>query len=65
MIPTEVNWKGVLDELNQIGIPDGKVELICNFTPGYIAQIRCGNIACLGWKNGAKLLNLLDEEMRK
>ena len=65
MIPEDVNWLGVLDELNRLGLKDGKIELLCDFTAGYIAQIRCGNTKKLGYEKGARLMNLLDEEMKR
>ena len=64
MIPEEVCWIGVLNELNRLGLIDGKIESICDLTKGYVAQIRCGNVKRLGYDKGAKLINLLDEEMK-
>ena len=65
MIPESVNWIAVLDELNRLGLKDGKVEAICDLTKGYLSQIRCGNVKRLGYDKGAKLMNLLDEEMKE
>jgi len=63
LIPEDVNWIGVLDELNRLGISDSTTEDICKFTKGYVGQIRCGNVKRPEYTKGAKMINLLDEEM--
>jgi len=64
VIPEDVNWIGVLDELNILGWNDSSIDLACQFTPGYVAQLRCGNIEKVGYDKGSKMINLLDYGMR-
>lgn len=66
MIPEEVNWLGLIEELNHLGLKDSKIELACEFTPGYISQLKCGNVKKVGdYTKGAKLVNLLDRERKR
>jgi transcriptional regulator with XRE-family HTH domain len=60
MIPEEINVLSVLAELQALGWKDYKIEMECEFTRGYVAQIRCGNVEMPAYQKLAKLLNLLE-----
>ena len=62
MIPEAIDPRAVINELNSLGLRDYKIEIACGFTPGYVSQIRCGNVKTPAYSHAAKLLNLLEQE---
>lgn len=56
-IPVSLDHTQILDSLNQWGIRDYKIEAICGFTIGYVAQLRCGAIKQMTYQRAARLYN--------
>jgi hypothetical protein len=42
VIPVEIDVKQIIEELNAWGWKDQKIEVVCDFSPGYIAKLRGG-----------------------
>lgn len=58
LIPLEVDFRALVAGLNAAGIKDHKIEMLCGFSKGYVAQLRCGNIGRMSFNHGARLYNL-------
>ena len=61
MIPI-VDHRQCVADLNAWGWRDYKIDLVCGFTGGYVAQIKCGNIALMSQDKAARLYNLWEQE---
>lgn len=64
MIPAGIDYKGIIADLNTWGIRDYKIELICGFTIGYIAQVKCGAIKQMTYPRAAVLFNFWEDEAK-
>jgi hypothetical protein len=62
MIPANVDHIGIIADLNTWGIRDYKIELCCNFSEGYVAQLKCGNVKQMAYQRAARLYNFWFEE---
>ena len=62
MIPVEIDALQLIADLNEWGWKDFKIETVCGFTRGYVAQIRCGNVKMLAYQRAARLFNFWEEE---
>ena len=62
MIPVEIDALQLIADLNEWGWKDFKIETVCGFTRGYVAQIRCGNVKMLAYQRAARLFNFREEE---
>lgn len=62
MIPPAIDHVAILDDLRAWGWCNYKVEIACGFTRGYVAQLRCGNIAEMSYNRAARLFNFWEEE---
>ena len=62
MIPIEVDALKMIADLNDWGWKDFKIETVCGFTRGYVAQIRCGNVKMLAYQRAARLFNFWETE---
>lgn len=62
MIPANIDQTTLLADLNAWGLNDYKIKEILGFSEGYIAQLKCGNIAQMSYQRAARLYNLWDEE---
>lgn len=62
MIPIEIDALKMIADLNDWGWKDFKIETVCGFTRGYVAQIRCGNVKMLAYQRAARLFNFWETE---
>jgi hypothetical protein len=62
MIPANIDHVSIIAELNAWGLRDYKIELICGFSVGYVAQLKCGNVAQMTYQRAARLFNFWEEE---
>ena len=62
MIPVEIDVKQIIEDLNAWGWKDQKIEVICDFSPGYIAQLRGGPRPNRPYQLLARLFNFWEEE---
>lgn len=62
MIPIEIDALKMIADLNEWGWKDFKIETVCGFTRGYVAQIRCGNVKMLAYQRAARLFNFWETE---
>lgn len=61
-IPVELDISGILADLNRWGWRDFKVETVCGFSSGYVAQIKCGNVRMMAYQRAARLYNFWSSE---
>ncbi len=61
-IPANVDFLAILCDLNRWGWRDLRIEVICGFSSGYVAQLKAGTIRQMSYQRGARLYNLWDEE---
>lgn len=64
MIPADIDPKGIIADLNTWGIRDYKIEMICGFSIGYVAQLKCGAIQQMTYQRAARLFNFWFDEAR-
>lgn len=62
MIPANVDHVSILADLNGWGIRDYKIEAICGFSIGYVAQLKCGNVKQMSYQRAARLYNFWFDE---
>jgi hypothetical protein len=65
MIPMAIDSKQLIEDLSKWGWLDFKIETVCGFSRGYVAQIRCGNIKEMSYARAARLYNFWLEEEHK
>lgn len=61
MIPL-VDVVQVLADLEEWGWRPGKIDNVCGFSLGYVAQIKCGNVRVLGHERAVRLYNFWEQE---
>ena len=64
MIPANIDHRAIIAELNAWGLRDYKIEAICGFSVGYVAQLKCGNIEQMTYQRAARLYNFWCDEVR-
>ena len=64
MIPVEIDAPQLISDLNRWGWRDFKIETVCGFSSGYIAQIKHGTLKKLSYQRAARLFNFWEEESR-
>lgn len=62
MIPANVDYLALLGDLNRWGIRDYKIEAICGLGNGHVAQLKCGAIKDMKYRNAARLYNFWFDE---
>ena len=62
MIPANIDHVAILLELNAWGLRDYKIEAICGFSVGYVAQLKCGNVQQMTYQRAARLYNFWFDE---
>lgn len=62
MIPANIDHCQLIADLNTWGLRDYKIELICGFSVGYVAQLKCGNVQQMTYQRAARLYNFWEEE---
>jgi hypothetical protein len=60
-----IDSKQLIEDLSKWGWLDFKIETVCGFSRGYVAQIRCGNIKEMSYARAARLYNFWLEEEHK
>jgi hypothetical protein len=63
MIPANIDHVSIVEDLNKRGIRDFKIETICGFSCGYVAQLKCGNIKQMTYQRAARLYNFWRSEL--
>lgn len=61
MIPL-IDHIQIVKELNAWGWRDFKIDTVCGFTNGYVAQVKCGNIKVMAHERAARLYNFWEQE---
>lgn len=62
MIPARLDIEAILADLAEWGWRDFKIETMCGFASGYIAQLKCGAIREPSFSKGARLYNFWADE---
>lgn len=62
MIPANIDYQAIVTELNDWGILDSKIELICGYSQGYIGHLQKGTYADMTYQRAARLYNFWAEE---
>jgi len=63
-IPALIDAMSIVADLNRWGVADYKIEMICGFSLGYLAQLKHGNIRVMGYPKAARLYNFWVGERR-
>lgn len=62
MIPANIDYQAVVQELNKFGINNYKLEAICGFSEGYITHLMAGDYRDMSYQRAARLYNFWCEE---
>lgn len=62
MIPANIDYQSIVQELNAFGIGDYKLEAICGFSDGYIRHLKNGSYRDMTYQRAARLYNFWCEE---
>ena len=62
MIPLEIDAPQLIADLNAWGWKDHKIEMVCGFSQGYVAQVRFGSIKLLSYQRAARLYNFWEQQ---
>jgi hypothetical protein len=62
MIPANLDYVSIVEELNSWGIVDYKIEVICGFSQGYIRHMKAGTYQDMTYQRAARLYNFWAEE---
>jgi hypothetical protein len=65
MIPVEVDVQAIVDDLNNLGWKNQKIEVACGFANGYILKLRDGPRPNRPYQMVARLFNFWEEEMAR
>jgi hypothetical protein len=65
VIPANLDYLAILADLNDWGIRDYKIEAICGFGVGHVAQLKCGAIKDMKYPNAARLYNFWFSEAQE
>lgn len=61
MIPL-IDHVQIIKDLNGWGWRDFKIDTVCGFSAGYVAQIKCGNIREMAHPRAQRLYNFWEQE---
>lgn len=61
MIPL-IDHLAIIHDLNRWGWRDFKIETVCGFSSGYVAQIKCGNVKAMAHERAVRLYNFWESE---
>ena len=62
MIPPNIDHRSIIADLNEWGIGDYKIELVCGFAQSYVGQLKNANIRQMTYQRAARLYNFWCEE---
>ncbi len=62
-IPAGIDHLMLLADLKRWGWQDNKIELACDFSSGYVSQLKCGNIKDMSYSKAARLFNFWESEL--
>lgn len=65
MIPANIDYRAIIDDLNAWGIRDYKIEAICGLGQGRVSQLKCGWAKSMIYENAARLYNFWHDEAVK
>jgi hypothetical protein len=57
LIPANIDHAAIIADLNARGLRDFKIETICGFSIGYVAQLKCGGVKQMSYQRAARLYN--------
>ena len=63
MIPANIDIRTVIRDLNELGLSDYKITLLCDFSNGYVLKVKRAEITRMSYQHTARLYNLLCEEI--
>ena len=61
-IPAHIDHQAIIKDLNALGHKDYSIEMLCGYSIGYVAQLKCGNIQRMSYDRAARLYNIWVEE---
>lgn len=61
MIPL-IDHVQIIKDLNAWGWRDFKIDTVCGFSAGYVAQIKCGNVRSMAHERAMRLYNFWEQE---
>ncbi len=61
MIPL-IDHVGIIADLNRWGWRDFKIDTVCGFSAGYVAQVKCGNVRSMAHERAMRLYNFWEGE---
>jgi hypothetical protein len=65
VIPANIDYLAIIEDLNRWGIRDYKIEAICGLGQGRISQVKSGWAKRMLYENAARLYNFwLDEAVK-
>lgn len=62
MIPAELDISAMLADLKTWGWNDYKIEVACDYSKGYVSQVRNRFITFMSYQRAARLYNLWESE---
>jgi hypothetical protein len=62
MIPANIDYVAIVEELNAWGMGDYKLELICGFSEGYLRHLKNGSYRDMTYQRAARLYNFWCDE---
>ena len=62
MIPAQIDYMALVNDLNGWGIRDYKIEAICGLNQGTIAKLKCRAQRSMVYENAARLYNFWHDE---
>lgn len=65
MIPANLDYLCIFNELNAKGISDYKIEAMCSLTDGHISHMRAGHWHEMTYQRAARVYNLWFEEVQR
>jgi hypothetical protein len=63
MIPANIDYVSIFNDLNKLGISDYKIEAMCGLAEGHISHLRAGRRQQMAYQRAARVYNLWFEEV--
>lgn len=64
MIPANIDHVAIIEDLNRWGLKDAKIELVCDFSQGYVQAVKKGRVQQMLYQRAARLYNFWLDEMK-
>lgn len=62
-IPANIDHVAIIEDLNRWGLRDAKIELVCDFSQGYVLAIKKGRVQQMLYQRAARLYNFWFDEL--